>query len=43
VLAIIFALVLDFLLLPALLLLGQRKRAPTKAKVGELPAPSPAY
>jgi len=36
VLAIIFALILDFLFLPALLLLGERKRAPTIAGQLEL-------
>ena len=41
-LAIIFALLLDFLLLPALLLLGRRKRSAAKLPVTGLPAPTAA-
>ncbi len=40
ILAILFALVLDFLLLPALLLLGRRRRQPEPAAAAELPAPA---
>jgi len=43
VLAIIFALILDFLLLPALLLLGRRKQEISKLPVPGLPAPAPLY
>jgi predicted RND superfamily exporter protein len=41
-LAIGFALILDFLLLPALLLLGKRKPESAEVPVAELPAPSAA-
>jgi predicted RND superfamily exporter protein len=41
-LAIGFALILDFLLLPALLLLGKRKPEASKAPEAILPAPSAA-
>ena len=41
-LAIGFALILDFLLLPALLLLGQRKPETESGSTAELPAPSAA-
>ena len=40
ILAISFALILDFLLLPALLLLGKRKQQVSKAPEDGLPAPS---
>jgi hypothetical protein len=39
-LAIVFALILDFLLLPALLLLGKRKRETALMPVAERPAPA---
>ena len=39
-LAIVFALILDFLLLPALLLLGKREPQPAPKTVAELPAPA---
>ena len=42
VLAIVFALILDFLLLPALLLLGRGRQAPSPAPVASLAPPSAA-
>ncbi|MDH3636201.1 MAG: hypothetical protein OES20_15995 [Gammaproteobacteria bacterium] len=39
-LAIVFALILDFLLLPALLLFGKRKRETALMPVAERPAPA---
>jgi predicted RND superfamily exporter protein len=40
ILAIVFALILDFLLLPALLLLGKRERQQAPQTAAELPAPA---
>ena len=42
VLAIVFALILDFLLLPALLLLGRGRKAASQAPVASLAPPSAA-
>ena len=40
ILAILFALILDFLLLPALLLLGKREQSKEPDSIGELPVPA---